>query len=178
MYGIPTACSHLAVTPQQPMDAPATAKVQPPSEDPLFDWNDADWCAKLSQECSICPCQCEPGDMVAHLHDHHNDLTPSILTRVNARLSPTPYCCSHCWKAPEVVDRCPLTWNLAAFLASHATLRDHTRRPDGTTDGHLRRPAGRPSSSASSQAATRSRQHQEIPPTNFQRWSSCWLRWH
>ena len=122
---------HLAVAPQQQQDEHFLTKAPLPSDDPLYYWNNDEWSTKLSRECSICKAPCEPGDLVAHLHDHHDDLIQLIMSKITACLSPTPYCCSYCWKAPEVVDQCPTTWNLAALLASHATLRDHTGRSDG-----------------------------------------------
>ena len=71
---------HLAVAPQQQQDERFLTKAPLPSDDPLFYWNNEEWSTKLSQECSICQDPCEPGDLVAHLHDHHGDLIQSIMS--------------------------------------------------------------------------------------------------
>ena len=45
-------------------------------------WNDAGWCAWLSDHCSLCHSLCTPMDMVDHLYEHHPN--PSQILYLNA----------------------------------------------------------------------------------------------
>ena len=131
---------HLASSQQSATEKSAPAQASPSPMAPQDYWDDKQWCLWLSNHCSVCNMACTPKEIVEHLQQCHGELIPDAVEALPHCLSPTPFCCSYCWQASEIIDSCPLSLNLAVHWWSHASLRDLSRRHDGANLGHLRQP--------------------------------------
>ena len=120
----------------------AASLTKAPSTDPAYYWSTKARSSWLSDHCGICKQFCKLHELAARLQEHHAALIPAANDLLSQCQSPTPFCCALCWKAEEPIDHCPLTLNIAAFLASHAALRNDTGRHDGSAHRHLREPPG------------------------------------
>ena len=93
-----------------------------------------EWSAWLSGHCSVCKIECEPHHMEERHRTHHDQLIQPAMEMYDKCVSPTPWCCTHCWLTEGVVDTRPLTLNIAVKLAGHAAASSKGNRAIPTTN--------------------------------------------
>ena len=130
---------HTALQSQQEPSLALSSEAQEPSiaERAQMFWQ-PEWSTWLSSHCSVCKIECAPHLMEEHHRTHHDQLIQPALELYDNCVSPTPWCCNHCWLTEGVVETCPLTLNIAVKPACHATARPVSGRPDGADLRHLR----------------------------------------
>ena len=87
---------------QEPSPALPSDTQEPSTAERAHLYCQPEWSTWLSSHCSVCKIECAPHLMEEHHRVHHDQLIQPALKMYDNCVSPTPWCCNHCWLTTPV----------------------------------------------------------------------------